>query len=557
MTNRDVAQMLERIADMLQIMDENPFKVRAYRKAADSIYHLDEDLTYIHKNGRLGDIPAIGRALQSKIEEMLEKGSCEYYERLTEKVPEGLLEMLAIPGIGHKTVRLIYEGLGIDNLPDLLQAAQEKRIRTLPGLGAKSEYNILKGMEIIRKASAKSTLGLALPRAEELLDYLLKSGAAKKAAITGSIRRGKPLVSDIDIIVTSESPEALYQALNGYRGLEEIISQDTESIKGRIRNNINFEIIVVAPSEFSSQLFSSTGSKEHIEQAKSLKDEKDSGVFTTEEAFYKVRNMQYIPPEMRENRGEIDAALRGELPRLIELSDIAGDLHTHSRWSDGAHDIEQMLQAAQDTGYNYLAITDHSRSLAISGGLNVERLQAQGKFIDALNLELEGFRLLKGSEVDILKDGSMDFEDDVLEDLDIVIGSIHSNFKLEQDKQTDRIIQAIKNENVDIIGHLSGRLLNRRPAYEFNREKILEAAARNKTILEMNAHPDRLDIDEETAKIAKDMDIKVAINSDAHSRQDLKLMKYGVKNARRGWLEPNDVVNTWDLADILDYIRRK
>jgi len=557
MTNRDVARMLDRIADMLQIKDENPFKIRAYRKAADSIYHLDEDLAYIHKNARIGDIPAVGKALQSKIEEMLEKGSCEYYERLAHEVPEGLLDMLALPGIGHKTVKLIYDELGIDNLPDLLKAAREKRIRALPGLGAKTEYNIKKGMEMLQEASAKSTLGLALPLAEELCDYLLKSEAVEQAAITGSIRRGKALVSDIDIMVASRSFEAVHRAVSGYRGLEEIKSQGIDHIKGRLGYNLNFEIIIVTLEEFLSQLFWSTGSKEHIEQIRKLNGEEQEGGFSSEEAFYARMDMQYIPPELRENRGEIEAARKGELPNLIELGDIKGDLHTHSRWSDGAHDIGEMLQAAKDSGYSYLAITEHSRSLPISGGLNEERLKAQGKVIDALNLDLDEFRLLKGSEVDILKDGSLDFDDDVLEELDIVIGSVHSNFKLERDKQSERIIRAIKNEKVDIIGHLSGRLLNRRPGYELDREKILEAAARNKKILEINAHPDRLDIDEETAKMAKDMGIKVAINSDAHSKQDLKLMKYGVINARRGWLEPADVVNSWELADLWDFIHKK
>ncbi|MEN6328037.1 MAG: DNA polymerase/3'-5' exonuclease PolX [Syntrophomonas sp.] len=556
MTNREVAIILDRIADILQIKDETAFfKIQAYRKAANSIYHLDEDLNTLKQANRIGEIPGVGKAVKAKIEEILEKGSCEYYERLTAEVPIGVLDMLALPGIGHKTVKTIYEQLGIDNLDDLLKAAEERQIRTLPGMGGKTEYNIKKGMELLRQHGGKVTLGLALPLAENFRDFLLEADSIEYASIVGSIRRGKPLVSDIDILVASPDYPQVLQKVSNYKGLVKIAEHDRSCIKGFLTHHIEFEVIIVPPSEYFSSLVWTTGSKAHRSLLFKDAEAPQLPEVNSEIEFYSHLGMDYITPELRENRGEIEAAHKHELPQLLDLTDIKGDLHIHSKWSDGAHEIREMVDAARTLGYSYIAITDHSRSLAISGGLNEERLNNQRIAIDALNGQLENFQILKGSEVDILKDGRLDFEDDLLKDLDLVIASIHSNFKLDIDKQTERIMQAAKNEHVDIIAHLTGRLLNRRNGYELDLDRVLETTAKNHTILEINAHPDRLDIDEEIARQAKDMDIKIAVNSDAHHKLDLNLMKYGIMTARRGWLGPDDVVNTWEKDKLLDYLR--
>lgn len=557
MTNREIARTLDRIADLLQIKEENPFKIAAYRKAADSIYDLDEDLHTIYQHGRLDSLPGIGKSIRAILEELLEKGSSEYYESLIREIPEGVLDFLKIPGLGHKTARLIYEHLHIDNLSDLLKAARERKIRTVPGLGSKMEYNIIKGMELFQQSDGKVTLGLALPVAEQFIDYLKDSPAVENISLTGSIRRGKPLVSDIDILVASRDFTAVKNLIRNFRCVREIMEEGPDFLAGQADWGLKFEIIMVEPQDFYGALAWTTGSKEFRSRVFTGKDPAQFAGCSNEEDVFRTLQLAFIPPEMRENKGEIELANREDIPELVDFTHIKGDLHIHSDWSDGGAKIMETVSQARSLGYSYIAITDHSKSLTISGGLNEERLTQQGKVIDALNQELQDFHILKGIEVDILKDGSLDFRDEILEDLDIVIASIHSNFKLDRERQTDRIIQAIKNPHVDIIGHLSGRLLNRRSGYELDLERVLEAAARHGAALEINSHPDRLDVDEDTARQAREMGIKIAINSDAHHREDLKLLRYGILNARRGWLQPEDVLNTMEYDNLAAYLKNK
>jgi DNA polymerase (family 10) len=555
MTNREVARTLNQIADMLEIKDDKIFKVKAYRQAGNSIYHLDEDIYHLYEKGRLDEIPGVGQAIRAKIEELIEKGSCEYYERLLEEIPNGVLEMLSIPGVGHKTVKLVFEKMGIGNRQELLQAAKEKKIRNLPGMGVKTEESIIKGIEMLDDSSDKNTLGLVLPLAEEFLSYIMSCDKVMDASLAGSIRRGKSLVSDIDIVVASEDEAAVRRAVKDYRPIKRIISSEAGYIAGILQFDLAFEIIIVLPGEFCSGLFRATGSKEHLERLMARADGDICKGCENEKEIYERLHLPYIQPELRENQGEIETAATGHLPELVEMTDIQGDLHVHSIWSDGANPIAEMAETARLMNYSYLAITDHSRFLTISGGLSEERLKAQGEEIDRLNGNGKNFKILKGTEVDVLRDGSLDFSSEVLRDLDIVIASVHSNFKLDKEKQTERIIRAIKDNNVDIIGHLSGRLLNRRPAYELDFEQILEEAAKNQVILEINSHPDRLDIDAELARRASEYGIKIAINSDAHHKNEFKLLRYGVINARRGWLEKSDVINTWTLDQLSSYIK--
>jgi len=553
MTNQEVARVLRQIADILQIKDDNPFKVKAYRKAADAIYHFDEDINALHQTGRIAEIPGVGRAVQEKVEELLKTGKLAYHESLLQEIPAGVLTMLRLPGLGPRTVRIIHDQLGITSMDELLSAGQQQRLRNLPGIGEKTELAIIKGIEEQKQSRGKVTLGEALPLAENLLRYLLSASPVLDGSIVGSIRRGKPLVSDIDILLATRQPDRVVPILNEYAAIRELTVIEPGHIQGQLSGDVDFEIIMVDPEYYYYILVRSTGSKAHRDIIFNDQYPEHFRGARGENEMYQRLGLRYIPPELRENRGEIELARTDQLPQLFNLSDIKGDLHIHSKWSDGVEGIAEMATAAVTLGYEYIAITDHSKSLSISGGLNEERLLLQGGEIDALQAELP-LTILKGIEVDIMKDGSLDFSNDVLQGLDLVIASVHSYFKLDKVQQTERIIKAIKNPHVDIIGHLSGRLLNRRTGYELDTERIIKVAARYKTALEINAHPDRLDIDEDTARMAREYGVKIAINSDAHHRVDLSLMRYGIMNARRGWLESDDVINTWSKERLLAYL---
>lgn len=557
MTNREVADILARIADILQIKNDNPFKVKAYKNAAWAVYHLQEDLLTLYRDGRLRDIPGVGKSVQTGIVEILEKGSMSYYDRLLEEIPSGVLDMLAIPGLGHKTINLIHTSLGITSLSELEQAAREHRIRQLPGLGAKSEHNIIKGIELLRQGTAKTPLGSARPLALEFLHYLERTGVVKRAALVGSVRRGKPLVGDVDILVCADDPGALQYVVEVYPGLKGIDGCGAANIKGRLRGELPFEVIRVEPEEFIASLFWTTGSKAFREAALPGGDLQSFRGLADEAELFGKLGMQYIPPELRENQGEIEMALRRQLPCLVEAGDIKGDLHVHSSWSDGSMGIEDLARAALGKGYDYLALTDHSKSLFIGRGLSEERLQAQIVSLGAINDRFDNFTILRGTEVDVLKDGQLDYQDEVLKDLDVVIASIHSHFKLDREVQTRRIIKAIEHPRVNIIGHLTGRLLGRRPGYELDVDRILEACAMNQVALEINAHPDRLDIDEETARKAARLGVKMAVNSDAHDADDLQLLEYGIINARRGWLTKNDIINCWEIDKLRSFLNKE
>jgi DNA polymerase (family 10) len=556
MTNREVAWILNAMADMLELKNDNPYRVRAYRKAAHTVYHLDEDLRDVYLRNAVGEIPGIGSRMRDQIEEMLETGSCIFFEQLRQEVPQGLLDMLSIPGLGHKTIRNIYQGLGIDSIEGLAQAAQAGKIRRLPGMGAKTESNILAGIHLLKQSREKITLGLAAPVAEDFSLHLKGAAGVIAAEPVGSIRRGKPLVGDIDILVAAEDFKQVRVQVASYSQVQDVKRVGQDFIQGLLHPNMKFEVIIVKPEDYYHSLTWTTGSKEFRELVFQDRDRKHLKGLKSEEEVFRQLGLQYIPPEMRENKGEIPKAISNSLPVIVEFSDILGELHVHTDWSDGAHSLQDMAVMAQKMGYAFLAITDHSQSLNISGGLSPQRLMDQGQAIDELNRHFRGFTLLKGSEVDILKDGTLDYHDEILKQLDLVIASIHSHFKLEAGQQTARIIKAIENPHVHIIGHLTGRLLNRRPPYELDTDQILAAAAEHHKVLEINAHPDRLDIDESIARKAAQMGIKIAINSDAHHGKDLKFLKYGVMTARRGWLKQEDVINTWDLGRIMDYFHR-
>lgn len=556
MTNREVAFILNAMADMLELKNDNPFRVKAYRKAAHTVYHLDEDLRDVYLRNAVGEIQGIGSKMQDQIEEMLETGSCHYFEQLRHEVPQGLLDMLSIPGLGHKTIRIISQELGIDNIEELAAAAEAGRIRKLPGMGAKTEYNILQGIDLLQQSREKIILGLAVPVAEEFSRHIRRAAGIIAVSPVGSVRRGKPLIGDIDILVAAEDFNQVRVQVASYSQLQDLKRAGHDFIQGLLHHNMKFEVIIVKPEDYYHSLTWTTGSQEFRELVFQGWDRNHLQGLESEEEVFRHLGLQYIPPEMRENRGEIQKAKTNSLPIIIKPSDILGELHVHTDWSDGAHSLQDMATMAQQMGYRFLAITDHSQSLHISGGLSPQRLMDQGQIIDELNQQFRGFTLLKGSEVDILKDGTLDYSGDLLQNLDLVIASVHSHFKLDAEQQTVRIIKAIENPHVHIIGHLTGRLLNRRPPYELDIDQILAAAAEHQKVLEINAHPDRLDIDENIARKAAQMGIKIAINSDAHDGKDLKLLKYGIMTARRAWLREEDVINTWELGRIMDYFHR-
>lgn len=555
MTNREVASILESIADMLELKNDNPFRIKAYRQAAYSVYHLDEDLRDMYLRNAVNQVKGIGSTIKDQIEEMIESGGCSYFEQLSKDVPRGLLDMLAIPGLGHKTIRTIYEKLGIDNLRALAAAAESRLIRALPGIGAKTEYNILQGIELLNKSREKITLGLAVPMAEEFSRHIMQGKGVIEARPVGSVRRGKPLVGDIDILVAGRDFDRIYDQVASFSHIREITGMEKDFIQGILKYNMKFEVIMVQPEDYCHSLIWTTGSKQFREVIFKGIDRVLFKGLESEEHVFKHLGMQYIPPEMRENRGEIQRARKYQLPALVKLSDIQGDMHVHTDWSDGTHSLQVVSSTAQKMDYSYLAVTDHSQSLHISGGLSEKRLIEQGIVVEALNEGMKGFTILKGSEVDILKDGTLDYPDDILQSLDVVIASIHSHFNLDWEQQTQRIIKAIKNPHVDIIGHLTGRLLNRRPPYELDINQILVAAAEHHTALEINAHPDRLDVDENIARKAAHMGVKLVINSDAHDKRDLDLVKYGILCARRAWLTKEDIINTWDKERVIEYFR--
>jgi len=562
MKNFEIAFIFTDIADMLEIKGENFFKVRAYRKAAHVIGNLPMDIQDFIKQASLEEIEGIGKALSGKIQEMLNTGTCRFYEDLKKEFPRGLVNMLRIPGLGAKKIKVIYDALHISSIDELEQAAKAHRLRVLPGMGVKTEQAILKGIKMLRGEAGKTLLSTGLAVAEEMVSWLKTMPEIEKTDIAGSLRRRKELIGDIDILVSSDRPEDVIQGFLRLPRVNEVLATGSTKASVRLDLGMQADLRVVEPHSFYCALQYFTGSKEHNTKLRSISqkmgfklneygiyEEDSEKVFypDSETELYDYLKMQYIIPELREDRGEIEAAMEGGLPKVLEREDIRGDLHVHTDWSDGVNSIEAVAAAAKAMGYEYIAITDHSKSLKIARGLDEGRLREQIAAIKKLNNEIEGIRILTGIEVDILSNEIMDFDDDILSKLDVVVASIHSGFKQDREKLTRRIIAACENPHVDIIAHPTGRMLGKRDPYDIDLDLVLKAAARTNTILEINSSPDRLDLDDTMAKRAKDMGVKIAINTDAHEKEGLKDMRFGVWNARRAWLEKDDVVNTMPL----------
>lgn len=570
--NLELSRIFEQIAKILKIKGENPFKIRAYEKITSVLENLPIDIETIYHQGGLSNIPGVGTGITKKIEEFLTTGKLEYYEKMKETIPSGVIELLDISEVGPKTARLLYEELGVDNIGKLEKAVKGHRIKGLPGMGEKSEDNILRGIELFKRRKERVLLGTALPLAEEIVGGLRQLKETSKISFAGSLRRKKETIGDIDILVTSQKPEKIMKTFTSLPQVREILAEGPTKSSVITKDDIHVDVRVVEPISFGAALQYFTGSKAHNIKLRELAVKRslkinEYGVFDVktdrrvagerEEEIYQILNLPFIPPELREDRGEIEAAQENKLPELIKFSQIRGDLHLHTKWSDGANTIKQMAEAAKKRGYKYIAITEHSQSLKFAGGLTEERLKEQIEEIQKLNQEFDGFTILTGIEVDIKSDGSLDYPDEILSRLDVVIAAIHSGFKQESKIITERLVGAMQSRFVSIIAHPTGRLIGYRESYQVDINKMMNIAAETGTILEINAYPERLDLNDVYCRMAKEKGIQLAIETDAHSIDGLEFMNLGVDVARRGWLEEKDIINTLPLDKLVKRLKNK
>jgi len=572
MKNGEIATLFNQIADFLEIKGENPFRVRAYRRAAQTMEGLTEDIAVMTERGSLLEIPGIGKDLAAKIREYLSRGSVEYLDALRQEIPVGVVELMGIHGVGPKTAKLLYEQAGVDSVDKLEELAKAHKLAGFPGIQARTEENILKGIAVWRGGRERMLLGAALPLAEAILTTLEALEETDRIAVAGSARRMKETVKDIDVLVTSKKPARVMDAFVGLPNVAEVLAHGDTKSSVRLREGIQADLRVVEPDCFGAALQYFTGSKQHnirireLAQRQSLKvneygvfdEERDRRVAgATEEDVYRAVGLPFIPPEIREDGGEIEAALEGRLPALVELGDIRGDLQLHTTWSDGVHSLEELAAGVRAKGYRYMAVTDHSKSATVAGGMDEARVLQMIAEVRALNTRLKGFRVLAGCEVDIRADGSLDFPDEILSQLDLVQVSVHSRFKMSRDEMTTRIVRAVRHPLVHILGHPTGRLIGERAAYEVDIEAVLQAAKVGRVAVEINASPSRLDLNDLHARRAKDLGIPITISTDAHTIPQLDYMRYGVAVARRAWLTPSDVLNTLPEKKLVSWLKQR
>ena len=565
MKNQLVANILYQIADLLDLKGEIFFKTRAYRMAAQTIEVLEEDIDEIVKEDRLLEIPGVGEGLAKKIKEIVETGKSDYFERLKREIPEGLIHLLDIHGLGPKKVAAIYKNLGITTLEELRKAATTGKLRELEGFGEVTEQNILRGIQLLEKTSGRALLNVAYADGTSYLDYLKKCKKIEKTSVAGSLRRMKETIGDVDILASSKHPDEVMDYFVKYPGVQQILAKGTTKSSVRLKDNMQVDLRVVEPKSYGAALQYFTGSKEHnvtlrglaIKKGYKLNEyglfEKDTEKYIvgkTEEEIYKKIGFPYIEPELRENRGEFEAAKNKTLPNLVDYDDLFGDFHVHSMWSDGKDSIEMLVQSAKQMGYSYVGITDHSQSLKIANGLSEERVNKKIEEIKKLNKKFSNFTILCGTECDIKTDGTLDYNNNILKKFDFVYIGIHAGFKMDKNKMTKRITKGMDNEYVDFLAHPTGRLIGKRDPFEVDIERIIDTAKETDTRLEINSFPDRLDLDDTHAKLAKERGVKFVIGTDSHSTTHLQFMRFGIATARRGWLEKKDIINTSSLKDI-------
>lgn len=568
--NSEIADMFYEVADLLEIEDANPFRVRAYRNAARTIEGHPKKIYKMIENGDdLKEISGIGEDLAEKIKEVVNTGILSFLEDLRAQTPHSLIELLNIPGLGPKRVQQLYHELDITNLQELQDALKSGKVSELEGFGNKTVENILKAIEAGSFGEKRTRYDIAEQFVTPILDYLKDLDHVEKAVIAGSYRRRKATVGDLDIIAISDQGEEVCNAFVEYDSVSKILSQGETKASVSLRSGLQVDLRVVKNKSFGAALLYFTGSKAHNIQLRNMAVDKgyklnEYGIYKddekilgeTEEEIYEFFDMSYIEPELREDKGEIEASLKGELPDLLNLEDIRGDLQMHTRESDGKHSIEEMAQTADELGYEYIAITDHSSHIGVTNGLKPEDIDSYIKKIDDFNEHHKGVWVLKGIEVDILKDGSLDLPDEVLEKLDIVLASVHSNFDLDEEEQTNRIIKALGNPNVNILAHPTTRMIGSRKPIKLDLQKIMEKALSLGCFLEINASPERLDLWDDAILNAIESGLKLAISTDAHRKNDFYNMKYGVFQARRGWASKSDILNTLSLKELREQLQR-
>jgi len=569
--NVDVAQILDEIGEYLA-MQNIQFKPRAYQKAASVIKDLSDEVAEIYEREGikgLKQIPGVGQAIAEKVEELVKTGKLKYYEKLKKEMPVNLSALSTIEGLGPKRVKALYDALGIRTVADLEKAAKKGKIRDLEGFGKTSEDNVLKGIDFYHSQGQRMTLDRAIPLSERLEASIKEVPGVKKVTVAGSLRRCKETVGDLDLLAVSKTPKKVMDVFVSQPNVVRVLAKGDTKASVVLKEGIDADLRVVEAHSYGAALNYFTGSKAHnvalrrIAQKKGLKLN-EYGLFKgtkqiageTEADLYQALGLKYIEPELRENTGEIEASGEGKLPNLVEQKDIQGDLQIQTNWTDGKGSIEEMVEGAISRGLKYIAITDHTKSLAMTGGLNEKGVREQIRYIDKLNSKQKGdFRILKGTECDILKDGSLDLADEVLGELDVVGVSIHSHFGLPKRKQTDRVKRAMSNPHVNILFHPTGRRIGKRPAIDVDMEEIIEFAKETGTVLEVDGHPERLDLMDEYIRRAVEVGVKLSISSDAHSREGLKYLETGVSQARRGWAGKKDIINAWPLDKCFKFLK--
>jgi len=573
MNNRQLAEAFTLIADLLEIKGEIVYKTLAYRKAADSLLNLGREASEYWKEGKLNDIPGVGKAISEKIDELLTTGKLGFLEKLKKEIPPGLVEWLPIPSLGPKKVAMIWKTLNITTFAELEAAARAGKLRELPGMGAKSETAIIEGIESLSRRTVRIPLGRAYPIAQALISELKKVKGVVDAQPGGSLRRMRETVGDLDILVASKDPSAVMEAFVKLPRIHRVLGKGPTKSSIEFHDGLRVQLWVHPPQEFGTALVYATGSKEHNIRLREMALAKDlslsdhsfknivdgSEIFcATEEEVYQTLGLPWMPPELREDRGEIQAAKAKKLPKLIEKKDVKADLQTHSTWSDGKLSMLEMARAAAKRGMKMIAFTDHSVSLGVTGGLSMDDHKKQAAEIRKIQKQLgDSILVLHASEVEIKADGKLDYPDEFLASLDLVVASLHTSLRQPREKVTQRVINAIRNPHVDIIGHPTGRLIPDREGADLDMDAILNAAAESGVAMEINAHPSRLDLNDIHARRAKELGIPISLNTDAHSEEDLDMLFYGVATARRAWLESKDVINTWPQKKLLDWLKKR
>ncbi len=570
MNNRELADTFTLIADLLEIKGEVIYVTLAYRKAAESLSSLGHDANEYWKEGKLREIPGVGKAIAEKIDELLRTGQLAFLEKLKQDVPPGLAEWLRVPGLGPKKVALIWKALGITSLAELTAAAREGKLRNLPGLGPKSEAQIITGIESLSRRSGRIPLGRAWPLAQEIVAALKNLPGVSAVEPAGSLRRMRSTVGDLDILVAARESAPVMEAFVGLPGVVRVLGKGETKSSIEFGDGVRAQVWVHPPEKFGTALQYATGSKDHNVRLRELALDKGlslsehalervdgSGAIlcASEAAVYAALGLPWIPPELREDRGEVQAAKAGKLPQLIEVADLHADLQMHSTWSDGKLSMLEMAHAAAQRGMKVIAFTDHSVSLGVANGLSIERHAAQQAEIEKIQKELgERIRVLHATEVEIKADGTLDYPDDFLASLDLVLASLHTGLRQPREKVTERLLNAIRNPHVDVIGHPTGRLIPEREGADLDMDAVLAAAAESGVALEINASPYRLDLDDVYARRARELGIPLSINTDAHSETDMDMRFYGVAIARRAWLSRDDVINCWPTEKLLDWL---